>query len=130
MAVLRRREAQTVPDKYRVNLDLQKTRLDHAELQGINLQVANLWYARLRVANLQGADLRRAYLRRADLYLADLSGANLSGASLSGDPFNQTANLTQAQLEVTNGDENTRLPPDLKPPTRWNGKTAEQIEGD
>ena len=77
MDVLRRREEQSVPDKYRVKLDLQKARLRHAELQRINLQAANLWYASLRVANLQGADLRRADLRRADLHAANLQEANL-----------------------------------------------------
>jgi hypothetical protein len=38
--------------------------------------------------------------------------------------------LTQAQLELATGDENTRLPPDLKPPAHWNVQTDEQIEED
>jgi len=69
----------------------------------------------LSLADLSGADLSGANLPR-----ADLSGANLSGAE----------DLTQEQLEEANGDESTRLPSDLKPPSHWIGKTAEQTEGD
>jgi uncharacterized protein YjbI with pentapeptide repeats len=193
--VLRRREEQSVPDKHRVNLDLQRTKLPLAELQGINLRGANLWYAHLWDANLQGADLRRvdlsgaelhgvnlhaanlaeaklteAKLRRANLSGANLSdanlsyanlsdanlsdanlfkanlrsanlfkanlrsanlaGANLAGANLEGANLRRAEGLTQAQLEWTSGDDKAQLPPDLKPPTRWNVKTDEQIEGD
>jgi len=60
-----------------------------------------------------------------DLSFAALSGANLSGTVLSG-----AEDLTQEQLEEANGDESTRLPSDLKPPSHWIGKTAEQTEGD
>lgn len=70
----------------------------------------------LHETNLTGADLKYA-----SLWNADLSGADLSGAK----------HLTQGQLKETkSGDENTQLPPDLKPPAHWNVKTDEQIEGD
>jgi uncharacterized protein YjbI with pentapeptide repeats len=52
-----------------------------------------------------------------------LSGAILSGADLSG-----ARNLTPAQLEQAEGDENTQLPSHLKPPEHWSGKTDEQPE--
>jgi uncharacterized protein YjbI with pentapeptide repeats len=94
--------------------------LSLADLRGAVLRKANLSRAVLRGANLSGADLSRANLSGAALGLADLSGANLSGAE----------DLTQEQLEEANGDESTRLPSDLKPPSHWIGKTAEQTEGD
>ena len=53
----------------------------------------------------------------------NLRGADLTEANLSG------ANLIQAQLEQTmTGDENTTLPPYLKPPAHWGVKTGEQGE--
>ena len=60
-----------------------------------------------------------------DLHETNLWQANLSGADLVG------AILTQEQLAKTmSGDENTQLPPHLKPPVHWRVKTDEQIEGD
>jgi uncharacterized protein YjbI with pentapeptide repeats len=88
--------------------------LSLADLAGADLRKANLSRAVLRGANLSGADLSLSNLSGAALGLADLSGANLSGAE----------DLTQDQLEEANGDESTRLPSDLKPPSHWIGKTA------
>jgi len=96
-----------------------------SNLSGAVLRKANLSRAVLRGVNLSGADLSGANLSGAALGLADLSGANLSGTVLSG-----AEDLTQEQLEEANGDESTRLPSDLKPPSHWIGKTAEQTEGD
>jgi uncharacterized protein YjbI with pentapeptide repeats len=61
----------------------------------------------------RGSDLSEADLSQADLSETDLSGTNLSGADLS------TASFTQEELEPATGDENTRLPPELKPPAHW-----------
>jgi uncharacterized protein YjbI with pentapeptide repeats len=96
-------------DERRANLcqaDLQKARLDGANLQGAgmvvpalyraaifnlqnahmagaNLQEANLTKANLQRASLLGAKFQRAHLYEADLQEADLYGANLQGASLA-----------------------------------------------
>src|SRR5829696_7177184 len=78
----------------------------------------------LSLADLAGADLRKANLSRAVLRGGNLSGADLSLSNLSG-----AEDLTQEQLEEANGDESTRLPSDLQPPSHWIGKTAEQTEG-
>jgi uncharacterized protein YjbI with pentapeptide repeats len=112
---------------------LPQTDLSGADLAGVRLLEATLWKANLTEANLAGADLSEANLSGANLSGADLSGANLSGADLSGANLSgadlmgadlsgadlSRAHLTQAQLEGTTGDENTKLPPDLKPPTNW-----------
>jgi len=96
----------------------------------------NSWKGRnlSREPNLSGADLPRADLSEAnlsgaELSEADLSGANLAGADLSGVDLAQvilvgailtgadlsTASVTQEELELAIGDENTRLPPGLNP---------------
>ena len=74
-------------------------------------------------ANLTGADLSNANLAWADLTGADLTGANLSGArlfeailpnaKLRGADLRDAGNLTQRQLDVACGDENTKLPQGL-----------------
>ena len=100
-----------------------------------DLPFAALSRAVLRKANLSGAALRGANLSRADLSGAVLFGTNLSGADLraadlSGAILSGAEDLTQEQLEEANGDESTRLPSELKPPSHWIGQTAEQTEGD
>jgi uncharacterized protein YjbI with pentapeptide repeats len=115
---------------------LSEANLFGADLSGANLQMANLWLANLTRANLSEANLSEANLSEAkfsgaglshpspetsyseeDFLGADLSGADLSGADLSGAEY-----LNPGQLEQTLGDENTRLPSELKPPAHWNVK--------
>ena len=72
----------------------------------------NSWKGRdlSREPNLSGANLAGADLSGVDLAQAILVGAILTGADLS------TASLTQEELELAIGDENTRVPPGLNPP--------------
>ncbi len=79
----------------------------------------------LRETNLSGAKLWRANLWGVLLGGADLRGANLSGANLS-----KVKLLAQDQLEETTGDEDTQLPPNLKPPAHWGVETDEHNEED
>ena len=90
----------------------------------------DLSLADLSGAVLLGTDLSGADLRGANLFAASLSSANLLRADISGAILSGAEDLTQEQLEEANGDESTRLPSDLKPPSHWIGKTAEQTEGD
>jgi hypothetical protein len=113
---------------------LQEADLEQADLRETNLEFADFRNATLREARLYGANLTQADLRDAVLQGADLrdalfGGTLLQGADLKGADLRDTTHLTQAQLEETTGDEITQLPPDLKPPAHWNGKTDEQIEG-
>jgi len=124
--------------------DLSEVKLSEAELDGVDLRRTNLsgaefFRADLRGVNLRGADLSGAHLSWANLsgaFLAgaNLAGANLAGADLSGALFpaadlSGAAFLTQKQLDETKlGDNETQLPPDLKPPAHWNVRTDEQIE--
>ena len=90
----------------------------------------DLAFAVLSGAVLLGTDLGGADLRGANLFAANLSSATLPRADLSGANLSGAEDLTQEQLEEANGDESTRLPSGLKPPSHWIGKTAEQTEGD
>lgn len=79
-------------------LDLSKSHIEGAELQGINLENANLWNIHLERANLRGArlgggDLREAHLEHANLQEAHLEGVDLEEACL------ENANLIGANLK-------------------------------
>ncbi len=112
--ILKRREEESVPEKYRVLLDLRGTDLRGANLEEVNLQKANLRGANLqgadlREANLQGADLRQADFRETIFEGANLQGANLQGANLQGVfiPFIPVpgfygANFKETHLQGTN----------------------------
>ena len=88
--------------------DLLESELEEANLNGASLREAYLGDANLRGANLQGADLWGADFFRADLMDVKLKGANLRSADLTG-----CINLTQKQLSLACGDEETKLPPGL-----------------
>ena len=96
--------------------DLSGSRLDGAQLAGVNLSFSLLTGTNLTGANLEGAKLTRvdlaggnlsganlagADLRNSDLTGADLRNANLSGADLSGSVL-IGADLTQASLNNAN----------------------------
>ena len=65
-------------------LDLRRSVLWGADLEGASLVHANFTQGRLRGACLAGASMARARLREASLTDADLVGADLSGAVLRG----------------------------------------------
>ena len=77
---------------------------------------------KLERADLRGLDLSKASLAGAALARADLEGANLEGARLPG-----VRNLTQEQLDVANGDDQTVLPAGLTRPAHWS--KAQENEG-
>jgi len=119
-------------DLFQANLSgahLYKANHFKANLERAHLSLATFFKSNLTDAGLSFADLSLATLQNADLSGADLSYTDLTEANLSGANLSIVWHLTQEQLEETTGDENTQLPPDLKPPAHWNGKTDEQIEG-
>ena len=60
-------------------------------------------------AKLQGANMAEADLSRAILWMANLRATELSF----------TIGLTQEQIEAADGSVDTKLPSDLRMPTRW-----------
>jgi uncharacterized protein YjbI with pentapeptide repeats len=73
-------------------IDIRRTNLSNAALQGVILKGANLRGADLSWADLTGADLNKTNLRRTNLSAANLTEVNFSEANLS------EANLSEANL--------------------------------
>jgi len=94
--------------KHRKTLGKSKDLID-SDLRKTNLKGADLRGALLIAANLKGADLSGADFIGADLREADFCGANLA----------ESIFLTQAQINVANGDANTKLSPSLIRPSHW-----------
>ncbi len=51
---------------------------------------------------------------------------NLAGADLSGADLREVVGLTQEQIDLTYGDEETQLPDDFKVPDTWTKSMEEQ----
>ncbi len=101
-------------DKGKPSFNSKKMLGQGADLIGKDLKGINLIGANLRGAYLIAADLRGVDLRGADLIGADFRDTNISGADLSESIF-----LTQSQVNVAKGDQNTKLPPHLTYPRHW-----------
>lgn len=107
--------------------DLRDAWLDHADLNNAALTYAKLGGAVFTGAFLGDAGLRGADLKDAKLNFAGLNGAHLQGskleradleyANLKGADLQDASGLTQKQLDASCGDQETKLPPGLKPGT-------------
>jgi uncharacterized protein YjbI with pentapeptide repeats len=97
-------------------------------LSGANLISANLIGADLSGANLACASLDDANLSNADLSNANLEGANLKRANLEGAYLSKAKALTQEQINMAYGDENTKLPAHLQRPAHWSKDSEEQAK--
>ena len=93
----------TDPNKTKF-LDLSRTNLREADLNGADLNGAYLNRANLNGAYLDGAYLNQAKLNGAYLEEANLIGAKLNGAYLEGAYLNR-ANLNRANLDGANLEE-------------------------
>src|SRR5215217_959764 len=96
------------------------TNLQGAYLDSTDLRGASFWGANLKGASLSGADLQKASLYSADLRRASFTDdTKLQGAYLWNTDLRNARGLTQRQIEQAHGDENTKLPNDLKRPAAW-----------
>jgi uncharacterized protein YjbI with pentapeptide repeats len=102
----------------------------YENLSGAHLTDANLDGAHLTDTNLDGANLTDANLTDVNLSGADLSGASFSWADLSGSDLSGALNLSQQQVEVARGNEETKLPDHLKLPASWSQSSHEHQNGD
>ncbi|WP_163554343.1 pentapeptide repeat-containing protein [Candidatus Frankia alpina] len=98
---------------------LWKANLTRASLDGANLTEALLWKANLTRASLDGANLTDAQLDLANLTGARLDGANLTRACLDFADLTGVEGLTQTQVDVARGDEQTVLPAGITRPACW-----------
>lgn len=101
--------------------DLRDADLENADLRGSDLGSMKIGSVTRTPADadLRGADLRRAILTGADFREADLYGVNLIGADLYSAKLSSAYNLTQSQIEVTEGDPYTEIPKELRRPNHW-----------
>ncbi|THJ45995.1 pentapeptide repeat-containing protein [Candidatus Frankia alpina] len=98
---------------------LADANLTDARLDGANLTGAWLWKANLTGARLDGANLTGVKLWKANLTSARLDGANLTDAWLKGANLTGVKGLTQEQVDVARGDEQTVLPEGITRPVSW-----------
>lgn len=87
--------------------------------RGLDLIGVDLRRTDLRGGNLRGAYLIAANLRGVDLSGADLMGADLRDADIGGADLTNCIFVTQAQINTTKGDSDTKLPMSLSRPTYW-----------
>lgn len=91
------------------NADLSKAELSRATMAGATLDGVNLQHSNLSRADFAGASLAGTDFLGAYMYLTKLQGVDLS----------QAKNLEDRQLEVSCGDEATRLPEGIAAPAGW-----------
>src|ERR1700722_7530162 len=99
--------------------DLTNTCVKAHDLHGANFDGANatlmcMSFANFTNASFRGTDLSAANLASAKMDGADLTGAKLDITSFLGTDLSKTKGLTQAQIDVSCGDDKTKLPPGLK----------------
>jgi uncharacterized protein YjbI with pentapeptide repeats len=120
----------TRPDLSEADLsgtDLSGAFLSQANLSGADLSGADLSDASLSEAILSGADLSGAFLTRAFLNRANLTGTQLFvlRPDLRNADLSETTNLTQEQIKLATGNEQTKLPDHLHPPASWSQNSPE-----
>ena len=108
---------------------MNKAEFSRADLSGANLSEADLSKADFPRAKLTGSNLSNAVLVYANVSRAQLQDATLAGADFhgaytlltrfEGSDLSAALNLTQEQLEIACGDDETTLPPDLIRPASW-----------
>jgi hypothetical protein len=99
--------------------DLSNTCVKAHDLHGANFDGANATLMCMSFANFTGASFRGTDLSAANLASAKMDGADLTGAKLDitsflGTDLSKTKGLTQAQIDVSCGDDKTKLPAGLK----------------
>ncbi|WP_157628198.1 pentapeptide repeat-containing protein [Ensifer sp. BR816] len=107
------------------NAELQRTDFSRARLIGANFERAELGRS-----NFDGAKLNGTRFSLANLSRADLSGVIIKGpvafdrsvlflTRIEGLDLSAATGLQQAQIDLTCGDDATKLPPGLSVPARW-----------
>jgi len=98
--------------------NLSEAQLNEASLKNADLHGINLGDAKLHKANLRDAYLNGAILQGAEFDGANLEGAKLDGADLRSAKLDGVVLIEEEQLQLTIGNEETKLPPhiDVRPP--------------
>ncbi len=104
--------------------EMARTDFTGADFAGATMEKAELGRAILVDANMEGANLKRAEIARAVLKGAKLAGSDFTGAytyltHFEGTDLSSVTGLTQQQLDVACGDDETTLPSGLTVPASW-----------
>jgi len=99
----------------------QKAQAERSKTLGrrTNLIAADLRKIDLIGANLRGSCLIAADLRDVNLHGVDCIGADFRDTDLRGANLSRCIFLTQAQINVSKGDNKTKLPSSLTRPAHW-----------
>ncbi|MDQ6436196.1 pentapeptide repeat-containing protein [Mesorhizobium sp. LHD-90] len=105
--------------------ELQRADFTGADLTGVDFEKAELGRANFTDAVITGARFPMANLARAQLQAAKFEGplafdgAFLFLTHIEGMDLSQATGLQQWQIDQACGDQNTKLPADLKAPADW-----------
>ena len=105
--------------------ELQRADFTAADLTGVDFEKAELGRANFTDATITGVGFPMANLARAQLQAAKFEGplafdgAFLFLTHIEGMDLSQATGLQQWQIDQACGDQNTKLPGDLKAPTDW-----------
>lgn len=109
--------------------DLSKAEMFRSNFAKAQLMTADLTKAELGRANFQGADLSDAMISFTNLARANFVGATMAGADLqaswtyltvfNGVDLSGVKNISQEQINLSCGDDKTKLPEGMTRPTTW-----------
>jgi uncharacterized protein YjbI with pentapeptide repeats len=107
-----------------VKAEFQRVSFDESDLTGADMEEGDFVRNSFRKSNLTGVNFTGALLPRAAFNEAILKGVNFTRAYLywtrfEGADLSEVSGLTQMQLDMSCGDDKTKLPAGLTVPARW-----------
>jgi uncharacterized protein YjbI with pentapeptide repeats len=108
-----------------VSSEMQRANFSEAELSDVDFTKAELGRALFFKAKLANVRFAMANLSRASFHTAEISGpldftsAFLFLTRIEGVDLSAATGLTQDQIALSCGDDNTKLPAGLQKPTQW-----------
>lgn len=108
-----------------VSSEMQRVNFSEAEFSNVDFTKAELGRAMFFKAKLENVRFAMANLSRASFHTAQISGpldftsAFLFLTRIEGVDLSSATGLTQDQIALSCGDDNTKLPAGLQKPTQW-----------
>ncbi|MBL8895433.1 MAG: pentapeptide repeat-containing protein [Rhizobiales bacterium] len=104
--------------------EFQRVSFDESDLTGVDMEEGDFVRNSFRKSNLSGVNFTGALMPRSVFHESNLKGANftrtyLYWARFEGVDLSEVTGLTQMQLDMTCGDDKTKLPAGLTVPARW-----------
>ena len=99
--------------------DLSNSFLFNADFSRTSLKGVNLSDCRLHGCVFVGTSLVGSNLAKSNFKKADVEEATFNAANIGRVDLREAQNLTQQQVDSAIGDEDTKLPEDIKRPEKW-----------